>query len=83
MMRSYQYENACIAVIGSMTQAIGAQRALASAAIQSEVIKADSSLTRRGCAYALTYSCLQDKNVRQVLQNAGIRVRSYQEGGGQ
>lgn len=76
-MRNDSEKRECIAVIGSMTRAMRAQSVLASAAIRVEVIKADSSQTGRGCAYALSYPCVQDENVRNVLQNAGIRVRSF------
>ena len=70
----------CVAVIGSMTQAMRAQSVLASAAIRSNVIKADSSKTGRGCAYALSYSCEQDDNVRVVLYQSGIRPRDFYGG---
>lgn len=69
----------CLAVIGSLTQTMKAQNALTNAAIFSKVEKADSATTRRGCAYALSYPCSQEANVRTVLRNAGIRVRG---GGG-
>lgn len=67
---------ACTVAIGSLTQAMRAQRILGAAAIRSEVVKADSASERRGCAYALSYSCVQDANVRNVLQNAGFRIRT-------
>lgn len=70
----------CIAVIGSMTQAMRAQRALANAAVRAEVIKADSAVTGRGCAYAVSYSCLQSDHVKMILKDAGIRVRRYYDG---
>ena len=73
----YTEQGECVAVIGSMTQAMRAQSVLASSAIRTEVIKADSSQTRRGCAYALSYPCAQDENVKRVLRDAGIRVRSF------
>ena len=76
-MRNYTDDQECVAVIGSMTQAMRAQNVLASAAIRAEVIKADSSKTGRGCAYAVSYSCMQDGNVRSVLNRSGIRVRSF------
>ena len=79
-MRNEINETECVAVIGSMTQAMRAQNVLAAAAIRTEVIKADSSKTGRGCAYGVSYSCLQDGNVRGVLQNAGIRPRSFYKG---
>ncbi len=74
-MRTEGESRDCMAVIGSMTQAMKAQSALAKAAIYSRVEKADSSITRRGCAYAVCYACGQEANVRTVLQNAGIHIR--------
>ena len=65
----------CLAVIGSLTQAMKAQNALSNAAIFSRVEKADSASTGRGCAYALSYPCSQEANVRAALRSAGIRVR--------
>lgn len=67
----------CIAVVGSMTQTLRAQKVLASAAVRADVIKADSAHTRRGCAYALSYPCSQENNVRTILSSAGIRVRDF------
>ena len=45
----------CTAVIGSMTQAMGAQAALAEAAIRVSIVKISSSRTHGGCAYGLDY----------------------------
>ncbi len=70
----------CLAVIGSMTQAIRAQKVLSGAAIRAEVVKSEGGRTLGGCAYALSYPCAQDKNVRTVLQNAGLRVRAFSKG---
>ena len=74
-MRTEDGRKNCVAVIGSMTQAMKAQRALANAAIFAKVEKADSSMTRRGCAYAISYACDQEANVREILRTARIRVR--------
>lgn len=68
--------NDCWAAIGSMTQAMKAQKALANAAIPSTVIKSDSSL-RRGCIYGLSFSCAQEKNVGVVLSSARIAVKEW------
>ena len=73
-------QSGCLAVIGSMTQAIRAQRVLAAAAIRAEVVKADEGDSRRGCAYALSYPCAQGANVRAVLKRGGVRVRAYHGG---
>ena len=69
--------NECLAVMGSMTQAMRAQKVLSGAAVRADVVKADSAHTRRGCAYALSYPCAQENNVRTILAGAGIRVRDY------
>jgi len=70
----------CVAVIGSMTMAMQAQNVLASAAVRARLIKADSRYTRLGCAYALSFSCLQLELVKQTLQNAGITVQAFYGG---
>ena len=80
-MRNEINETECVAVIGSMTQAMRAQNVLAAAAIRTEVIKADSSKTGRGCAYGISYPCVLDGNVRSVLQKMGVTVRSVYRGG--
>ena len=74
-MQTDYYE--CLAVMGSMTQVLRAQKVLAGAAVRAEVVKADSAHTRRGCAYALSYPCSQENNVRTILSSAGIRVLDF------
>lgn len=72
----HEKTSGCVAVMGAMTQALRAQRVLANAAVPTEVIKTDAD-KRRGCAYALSYSCAQENNVRTLLASAGIRVREF------
>ena len=79
-MSENERRHECRAVIGSVTQAMRAQSVLANAAVRSEVIKVDSEITGKGCAYALLYSCLQVDNVKIILKRAGIRVRKYSDG---
>jgi hypothetical protein len=76
-MQTDFYSFGCFAVMGSMTQVLRAQKVLADAAVRAEVVKADSAHTRRGCAYALSYPCSQEGNVRTILSSAGIRVRDF------
>ena len=76
-MQNNIYSKGCLAVMGSMTQVLRAQKALSDAAVHAEVVKADSAHTRRGCAYALSYPCSQENNVRTILSSAGIRVRDF------
>lgn len=72
----------CTAVIGSMTTALKAQKALLRASIRSTVVKLDSSVTHKGCAYGIEFDCLQASNVKYTLSNAGIKVLRYLTGGG-
>lgn len=76
-MQNNFYSYGCLAVIGSVTQTLRAQKVLLGAAVRAEVVKADSAHTRRGCAYALSYPCSQENNVRTILSGAGIRVRDF------
>ena len=76
-MKNNFYSYGCLAVMGSMTQVLRAQKVLADAAVRADVVKADSAHTRRGCAYALSYPCSQENNVRTILSSAGIRVRDF------
>ena len=76
-MQNNFYSYGCLAVMGSMTQVLRAQKVLADAAVRAEVVKADSAHTNRGCAYALSYPCSQENNVRTILSSEGIRVRGY------
>ena len=48
---------------------------LAAASIRTAVTKISSAQTHGGCAYGLTFPCMQAGNVRQILTDAGIRVR--------
>ena len=71
--------NECYAELGSMTLAMKARTVLAAAAIPSEVIKMQSS-SRRGCVYGLRFSCHQLYNVKTVLSNSRISVKSFEGG---
>lgn len=71
----------CGVEIGSVTQAMRVQRALAAAAIPSELIKSGTQgRQNRGCIYGLSFSCSQINNVRAVLAHAGIKVREWKTG---
>lgn len=74
--------NDCTAIIGSMTTALKAQKTLIGASIRSTVVKLDSSVTHRGCAYGLAFDCNQYSNIRYILESSNIRVSRYLMGGG-
>ena len=67
----------CTAILGSMTQAMGAQSALSEAAIRVSIVKISSSRTQNGCAYGVEYPCTQQRNVAMILERSGVRVREY------
>ena len=64
-----------VAAVGTMTAAMSAQRALAAAAIRSEITKEDTS--GRGCGWGVEFSSAQYGNVRTILTSAHINVRNY------
>ena len=68
----------CTLEVGSVTQAMKAQELLSRYAIPSNITKTDSS-SRRGCVYALSFSCSQQNNVNMALSNASLNLRSGRE----
>ncbi len=71
-------QEGCMCIIGSMTEALRAGRVLAREAILADTVKADTG--RRGCAYALSFSCTQLNNVRRILEKNGVRVKEFRGG---
>ena len=67
----------CIAEIGSMTQAMRAQGALAEMAIPSTIVKINSSKSNKGCAYGLSVDCNQMENAENVFDRTKVRVRKW------
>ena len=75
----YNQRKGCLCIIGSMTQAIRAQRLLAASAISADTVKTATGRGGRGCTYALSFSCTQSENVRRILQNGGVRIKEITE----
>ncbi len=67
----------CQAIMGSLTNAQKAQKALAAAAIPVNINKSDSSEKHKGCVWSINFSCNQMPNVKNVLANAEIKVKSW------
>lgn len=67
----------CTAELGTMTQAMKAQRVLAEAAIPNTVYKMEASSSHRGCSYGIRYACSQEKNIRLILSQARITVKEW------
>lgn len=65
----------CTVSIGSITYAAKGQRALANASIRAEIVKVERGRSGSGCIYGLEFACSQLKNVRTVLDIAGIKSK--------
>ena len=74
-MPVYTQTDGCRCPLGSMTQALRAQKLLANAAIRTSIVKNREGEGRRGCSYALSYPCSQERNVYTLLEKAGIRPK--------
>lgn len=51
-----------------MTHAVKARRVLAAAGIKCEIVNLDSSVTKRGCAYGVSFPCSMTDRVQAVLR---------------
>ena len=78
MLERNKYQNASV-VLGTLTNAQKAQRALSAAAIPSKIVKQSSSGFYRGCVWSVEFSYSQKQNARIVLSNAGISVRAWSD----
>ena len=67
----------CVAAIGSMTAAVGAERALAANGIESEVVALSPEETRRGCAWGVEFDATLERAARATLHYARISVSQY------
>lgn len=71
-----------IAVIGSMTAAIKAQRALAGADVSVHVVSLSPRDSKRGCAYGIEFPIEMEGAVRFVLRRDRIPVAEFLQKGG-
>lgn len=62
----------CIAAIKNMTGAMRARDTLRRVGIDSEVVSVDASLTKRGCAYGISFPCEREAEVKRILRNKKI-----------
>jgi ribosomal protein S11 len=60
----------CTSIFSSMTAAMKFQNVLASHGIKVSVIKADASLTGRGCSFGISYLCEQKDEIRRIIDSA-------------
>lgn len=62
----------CIFAINSLTYAMKGQQVLHERAIWSQVVKIDSELTKKGCAYGIQIECKNLNNVKNILMKYNI-----------
>ena len=72
----------CTAALGSLTNAMKAQRVLSEEEIEGTIVKLEASMTRKGCAYGVEFPCNRFKEVRALMSAQGIRVSNYINGSG-
>ncbi|MBQ3639571.1 MAG: DUF3343 domain-containing protein [Clostridia bacterium] len=65
----------CLSPVGSITQALRARDVLAREGIGVTVVRNDPAATRHGCAYAISYPCDRERQIRGILRGAGLRLR--------
>ena len=82
MLLPHETAGVGVAALGSMTAALKAQRALATAGLALTVVSLSPSDTRRGCAYGVEYPLPLDGKVRAILHSARIPVSQYIKKGG-
>lgn len=57
----------CIATVRNMTGAMKIRDALVRSGIKAEIVSVDVSLTRRGCAYGVSFPCEKEAQVKRIL----------------
>lgn len=62
----------CISAKKSMTHAIKAKKVLESSGIRSEIVSLDSSVTKRGCAYGVSFPCNMTERVQAILHKYNL-----------
>lgn len=55
-----------------MTHAVKAKRVLSVAGIPCDIVSIDSSVTKRGCAYGVSYPCEMTERVQDILRRYGL-----------
>ena len=62
----------CIASLKSMTYAIKAKKVRSQYNINTEIIKLDSSLAKKGCLYGVEFDCKNIYAVENILKNSNV-----------
>jgi len=57
----------CISAKKSMTHAVRAKRVLAAAGIPCEIVNLDGNVTKKGCAFGVSFPCGMTEKVQSIL----------------
>lgn len=63
----------CIASLRSMTHAVKARNTLYDSGIYSEIIKLEPNMTKRGCAYGISFDCINLTLAKDALIKSKIK----------
>ena len=73
----------CIATARNMTMAIKIRDALVRSSVSAEIVSVDSSITRHGCAYGVSFDCSAEAQVKRVLRLRRVEYGEIIGGNGQ
>lgn len=62
----------CVASLKSMTLSIKAKKALLAIGIDSEIVRLEPQMTHKGCAYGISFSCVNLQAVQDALRGKGL-----------
>ena len=62
----------CIIALRSMTYAIKAKNTLQDSYIDCEIVKLEPSMTKKGCAYGVSFNCVNTNNVINAMKKSSI-----------
>lgn len=63
----------CIASLKSMTYAIKAKKALDDFFIESEIVKLEPHMTKKGCAYGIKFNCINKQQVEEAFKRWSVK----------
>ena len=63
----------CIVALKSMTYAIKAKNALSDYYIDAEIVKLEPNMTKKGCAYGVSFNCVNFESVKEALRKGAIK----------
>ncbi len=63
----------CVIALKSMTHAIKAKNALYDYYIDSEIVKLEPNMTKKGCAYGVSFNCVNLTSAKEALKKWSIK----------